>query len=367
MALSETVLLDALRAISEPSIGRSLVDLARVEVHAEGDHARVTVALATPPGFGTAALERDIEQALAKVAGLSEAQIAFAFRPSVPPASDGQNLVPSVKNVVLVASGKGGVGKSTVAVNLAVALSQAGAKVGLLDADIYGPSVPILLGVRHAKPKTTDGKSLLPIEAHGLSVISIGFFVDPQEAMVWRGPMLHGAIVQFFRDVHWGELDYLVLDLPPGTGDIQLTIAQQVRVAGAVIVTTPQDLSLADAIKAKAMFDKVDVPTLGVIENMSYFVCPHCGARSEIFDHGGGKAAAQKLSVPFLGEVPLVTAIREGSDEGVPVVAGRPQAPESKALVEIASKVAAEVARQNEQGVAMHFAMPAGAPVQLKV
>ena len=251
---------------------------------------------------------------------------------------------------------------------MAQALGQAGARVGLLDADIYGPSIPIMLGLTQARPATSDGKRIIPVEAHGVKCISIGFFIDPDQAMVWRGPMLHGAVTQFFRDVEWGELDYLVLDLPPGTGDIQLTIAQQVKVAGAVVVTTPQDVSLADAIKAKSMFDKVDVPVLGIVENMSYFHCPHCDGRTDIFAHGGGAAAARKLAVPFLGEVPLVVSIREGGDAGVPVVVSHPDAPESKALSAVAERVAGEVARANLLAQATRIASPGGKPlVQIKL
>jgi ATP-binding protein involved in chromosome partitioning len=225
-----------------------------------------------------------------------------------------------------------------------------------------------MLGARHARPASNDNKTIEPVEAHGLKLISIGFFVDPDQAMIWRGPMLHGAVTQFFRDVHWGELDYLVLDLPPGTGDIQLSIAQQVKVAGAVVVTTPQDVSLADAIKAKSMFDKVDVPVIGIVENMSYFHCPKCDHRTDIFAHGGGAAAAKKLAVPFLGEVPLVTSIREGGDAGVPVLASAPEAPESKALRDVATRVAAEVARHNLAAQARRIASPEGRPlVQLKL
>lgn len=265
------------------------------------------------------------------------------------PAVRKENMLEGVKNVVLVGSGKGGVGKSTVSVNIAVALARSGARVGLLDADIYGPSIPIMLGVPSAKPRSTDGKKVQPIEAHGIKLMSIGFFIDPDQAMVWRGPMLHGAITQFFRDVEWGTLDYLILDLPPGTGDIQLTIAQQIKVAGAVVVTTPQDLSLADAIKAKTMFDKVEVPVLGVVENMSWFSCPHCDGRTEIFSHGGGEQAAEKLGVPFLGQVPLVPVIREGGDSGKPVVVSEPNSPGGDALIKVAEKVAERVSEAKEQ------------------
>lgn len=369
MNLSEKVILEAIRPVKDPEIGKSVVDAALVKaVRIDGGKVFLGLELTTPTSPHKKQIESDLRTALVPVPGITDVKIEFSWAVRAAPAAPGrENLVPSVKNVILVGSGKGGVGKSTVAVNLAVALAQSGAKVGLLDADIYGPSIPIMLGVRHAKPKTADGKSIVPVEAHGLKLISIGFFVDPEQAMVWRGPMLHGAIVQFFRDVIWGELDYLVLDLPPGTGDIQLTIAQQVKVAGAVVVTTPQDLALADAIKAKSMFDKVDIPVLGIVENMSYFSCPHCQGRSEIFAHGGGAQAAAKLGVPFLGEVPLVTAIREGGDEGRPIVSSAPASAEAAAFRKLAESVATQVSLANLAGTATIVGPAPKSLVQLKL
>src|SRR5207237_10041380 len=241
---------------------------------------------------------------------LPRVEVAFGAEVRRAPAkASGADLVPSVKNVILVGSGKGGVGKSTVAANVAVALAQLGAKVGLLDADIYGPSVPLMMGLFGARPSSHDGKNVEPLQAYGVTVISIGFLVDPDQAVSWRGPMLHGALVQLLRDVRWGDLDYLILDLPPGTGDIQLTIAQQLSVSGAVVVTTPQDVALSDAIKAKTMFDKVSIPVLGFVENMSGFICPHCRQETDIFSKGGAELAAGKLGVPFLGRVPINLAI----------------------------------------------------------
>ncbi len=351
---TEKMVLEALRPVKDPELNRSLVELGEIPAASVSNGTvRIQVRLLRPNASLRPQIESDLRNALVPVPGIRNIEIDWSWEVNRPPASRGggrETLAPGAKNVVLVGSGKGGVGKSTVAVNLAVALAQAGAKVGLLDADIYGPSIPIMLGVRHAKPHSEDGKHIKPIEAYGLKLISIGFFVEPEQAMVWRGPMITGALVQFFRDVQWGDLDYLVLDLPPGTGDIQLTIAQQVRVAGAVVVTTPQDLSLADAIKAKSMFDKVDIPVVGIVENMSYFACPHCHERTEIFNHGGGAAAAAKLGVPFLGEVPLVVSIREGGDEGRPVVAVAPESEESQAFKRIGEKVAAEVALANMTG-----------------
>jgi ATP-binding protein involved in chromosome partitioning len=352
--LNDKIVLEAIRPVRDPELGRSLVELGEVpSITVESGRVTLHVRLATPTSPHRDQIESDLRAALVPVPGIRELVIDWNWEVNRPPPTRGggrENLAPGARNVVLVGSGKGGVGKSTVAVNLAVALAQSGARVGLLDADIYGPSIPIMLGVRNAKPKTPDGKLIVPVEAFGLKLISIGFFVDPEQAMVWRGPMLHGAIVQFFRDVQWGDLDYLILDLPPGTGDIQLTIAQQVKVSGAVVVTTPQDLALADAIKAKAMFDKVDIPVLGIVENMSYFSCPHCHTRTEIFDHGGGAAAAEKLGVPFLGEVPLVLSIREGGDAGKPIMAAAPDSAEAKALRNVATNVATQVALANMGG-----------------
>ena len=252
-----------------------------------------------------------------------------------------EDLIPGVKHVVAVGSGKGGVGKSTVAVNLAIALRLNGATVGLLDADIYGPNVPMMMGIRK-QPEQRDGK-IVPAESHGVKVISMGFFVPEETAVVWRGPMVHTAIQQLFRDVLWGELDYLLLDLPPGTGDAQLTISQLVHLTGAVTVTTPQEVALYDVRKGLMMFQKVNVPLLGIIENMSYFVCGHCNHRTEIFSHGGGERAAEKFGVPFLGRVPIDPAIRAGGDSGKPITIADPDSPQAKAFREIAAKLDAQI------------------------
>ena len=259
------------------------------------------------------------------------------------------NIIPGVKYVIAVSSGKGGVGKSTVAVNLAVALSLNGAKVGLLDADIYGPNIPMMMGVEKA-PEQQEGK-ITPAESHGVKLISMGFFVPEDTAVVWRGPMVHTAIQQLFRDVLWGELDYLLIDLPPGTGDAQLTLTQLVSLAGAVTVTTPQEVALHDVRKGMMMFQKVNVPLLGIIENMSFYVCGHCGERTEIFSHGGGERAAEKLGIPFLGRIPIDPAIRVGGDTGNPIVIATPDSPQAKAFREIAAKLAAAL-QTGEAGAA---------------
>jgi len=247
--------------------------------------------------------------------------------------------IPGVKSIIAVASGKGGVGKSTTAVNFALALSAKGLKVGILDADIYGPSVPRLMGLSGEKPEVTDDRVLVPLENYGLKVMSIGFLVEEETPMIWRAPMAVGALTQMLRESAWGELDVLVVDMPPGTGDVQLTMAQQVPLTGAVIVSTPQDLALLDARRGVAMFQKVEVPVLGIVENMAYFVCPNCGTPHDIFGHGGAALEAQRIGVPFLGEVPLEMRIRETSDSGKPVVATEPTGPHAEAYLAIAQNV----------------------------
>ncbi|MFO0773810.1 MAG: Mrp/NBP35 family ATP-binding protein [Nitrospiraceae bacterium] len=258
------------------------------------------------------------------------------------------DLIPGVKHAVAVSSAKGGVGKSTVSVNLAVALAQMGARVGLLDADIYGPNIPMMMGVSK-QPEQRDGK-IIPPENHGVKLISMAFFVPDDTAVVWRGPMVHTAIQQFFRDVLWGELDYLLIDLPPGTGDAQLTLSQLVPLRGAVTVTTPQDVALYDVRKGVMMFQKVNVPMLGLVENMSHFVCGHCGEKTEIFSYGGGERAAEKMGIPFLGRVPIDPAIRSGGDSGTPIVVANPESPQAQAFRDIATKLRRACEGSGESG-----------------
>ena len=341
----------AVSELSDPSSKRQLAELRMVSGAdaLEGNGIRVRLELPTPASTHKKALETLVRERLA-LFGFTRVEVAFTavVRTSPAKAAAAQDLVPSVKNCVLVGSGKGGVGKSTVSVNIAVALAQMGCKVGLLDADIYGPSIPLMMGLFGRQPHAAaDGKRIEPLQAYGVKVISIGFFLDPDQATIWRGPMLHGALIQLLRDVDWGELDYLILDLPPGTGDIQLTLAQQISVSGAVVVTTPQDVALADAIKAKAMFDKVNIPILGFVENMSGFVCPHCQHETDIFAKGGGEQAAAKMAVPFLGRVPINLAVRTGGDDGRPVIVDHPELPESQALIRVAQNVADRVALAN--------------------
>jgi len=258
------------------------------------------------------------------------------------------NFVPGVKHVIAISSGKGGVGKSTVASNLACALAQTGATVGLLDADLYGPNIPMMMGSTKG-PEQRDGK-IIPVENHGVKLISMAFLVPEDTPLVWRGPMVHQYLQAFFRDVLWGELDYLLIDLPPGTGDVQLSLSQMVPLVGAITVTTPQEVALYDVRKGMAMFQKVNVPLLGIIENMSFFVCGHCGERTEIFSHGGGERAAEKNGVPFLGYIPIDPAIRDGGDSGHPIVVANPASPQAVAFREIAKKVVGKLGEAGKSG-----------------
>ena len=267
------------------------------------------------------------------------------------PSQETTNLVPGVKHVIAVSSGKGGVGKSTVAANLACALALTGAKVGLLDADLYGPNIPMMMGSTKG-PEQQDGK-ILPVENYGVKLISIAFLVPEETPLVWRGPMVHQYLQAFLRDVLWGDLEYLLIDLPPGTGDVQLSLSQMVPLAGAITVTTPQEIALHDVRKGMAMFRKVNVPLLGIIENMSFFICGHCGERTEIFSHGGGERAAQKLGVPFLGRIPIDPAIRDGGDTGHPIVVANPASPQAAAFGEIAEKLVAELGGAGKGGASI--------------
>jgi ATP-binding protein involved in chromosome partitioning len=340
------IALDALKKVQDPELRRDIVGLGMVkDLRVEGRTVSLKVELTTPACPLKETISRDVEAAL-KAAGAERVEIAWGAQVRSAPGVSDASLTPGVKNIILVGAGKGGVGKSTVALNLAVALSRLGAKVGVLDADIYGPSLPIMTGTS-ARPNSKDGKRLEPLQAFGLKTMSIGFLIDPDQALVWRGPMVTGALVQLLRDVNWGELDYLILDLPPGTGDVPLTLAQNVRAAGVVLVSTPQDVALADVIRAKLMFDKVSIPVLGIVENMSTFVCPHCRKETAIFDHGGARAAAERMGIRFLGEIPLDLAVREGGDKGFPIVASQPDGPQAQAFVAAAQQVAGAVSIQN--------------------
>lgn len=358
MSVTEKDVLAALGEVMDPELNIGLVQAGMVkDIRISGGTVRLKVELATPAYPLKARIQTDVERALRALAGVEAVEVDWGAHVRAGPGSP-DGILSEVKNVVLVGAGKGGVGKSTVAMNLAVALGRAGAKVGLLDADFYGPSMPMMAGLLTAKPVSRDGKSLEPLEAHGIKVMSLGFLVEPNQALIWRGPMLHGALTQLVRDVSWGALDYLILDLPPGTGDVVISLSQAVRATGAVLVTTPQDVALADVVRARQMFDKVRIPVLGVVENMSQFVCPHCKTATPIFNHGGGAKAAELFGVDFLGEIPLEIGIRESGDAGVPVVAGRPDSPEAKAFVSVAERVAVRISKDNLRNEA---------PVQAKV
>jgi ATP-binding protein involved in chromosome partitioning len=285
-----------------------------------------------------------LKEAASALPGVESVDVTFLTR--VRASGSGKvdaDPIKGVRNTVAVASGKGGVGKSTVAANLAVALANAGAKVGLLDADVYGPSIPLMMG-QSSKPLVRDGK-IVPLEAYGVKVMSIGFLLDPEKALIWRGPLVAQLITQFLNDVLWEDLDYLVIDLPPGTGDVQLTLTQKIPLSGAIIVTTPQEVALADAVKGLKMFQEVKTPIVGIVENMSGFICPHCGEKTPIFGEGGGKRTAEEYGVPFLGEVPIEPLVREGGDIGRPIVASHPDSATAAAFNHLAEAVAVQLAR----------------------
>jgi ATP-binding protein involved in chromosome partitioning len=348
MSVQERDVLAAMSTVMDPDLNQNLVQAGMVkDLSIEGGFVKLRIELTTPACPLKEKIKSDAEAALKKVTGVEKLHIEMSAKVRAQPSGAAKDqLLPKVKNVVLVGAGKGGVGKSTVALNIACALSRLGAAVGLLDADFYGPSIPTMTGV-NKKPVSRDGKLLEPLEAHGLKVMSIGFVIEADQALIWRGPMLQGALMQLVRDVNWGELDYLIVDLPPGTGDIPLTVAQQLKSAGAVLVTTPQDVALIDVIRAKQMFDKLMIPVLGIVENMSQFICPHCGKGTHIFDHGGGKKASEHMDISFLGEVPLELKIRQGGDRGLPVVVGQPDSAEGLAFIELAKKVAQRISQEN--------------------
>ena len=340
--LTEEAILDALRQVQEPELGRDIVTLNMVKsIAIDGPNVAFTIELTTP----ACPLKDEIEgNARTVLTGLGAERVEITWGAMVRRATPQQAeaILPNVKNVIAVGSGKGGVGKSTVSVNLAVALAQARAKVGLLDADITGPNIPMMLGV-NGQPKASENNKITPLERHGVKCISIQFFVPEGQPIVWRGPLVGGAIQQFLRDVDWGDLDYLVVDLPPGTSDAQLTLAQSVPLGGAVLVTTPQEVALSDVGKALAMFKRLSVPILGLVENMTAFACPHCGELTEIFGRGGGERFCQEHGIDFLGGVPLDVTVRQGGDVGVPAVAQREPGPAARALTAVAGAVAARM------------------------
>jgi ATP-binding protein involved in chromosome partitioning len=340
--LTEAAIYEALRAVQEPELGRDIVTLNMVKDVAITDaDVALTIELTTPACPLKDEIETNVRAALGGIgAGGVDITWGAMVRRATP--AQPQSLVPGVKNIVAVASGKGGVGKSSVSTNLAVSLALDGASVGLLDADITGPNIPQMMGVEGAPSATADGK-IRPLERYGVKVISIQFFVPEGQPIVWRGPLVGGAIQQFLRDVDWGELDYLVIDLPPGTSDAQLTLAQSVPISGALLVTTPQDVALSDVEKALAMFKRMSVPVMGIVENMSAFICPHCGEATEIFGRGGGEAFARKHELEFFGGIPLDVKVRQGGDAGIPAVAQREPGAAAVVLRGVARQVAARM------------------------
>ena len=354
-AVSDAAVLAVLKTVMDPDLHRSIVDLGFVKnLKIDGGSVRFDVDLTTPACPVKDQLKEECRAKVAALPGVKSVDVNMTATVTGREFS-GKAAMPGVKNVIAVASGKGGVGKSTLSVNLALALAERGARVGIMDADVYGPSIPMMLGVQR-RPKMNEQKKILPIEVFGLASMSMGYLSDDNTPVIWRGPMVSGLIQQFLNVVEWGGLDYLVIDLPPGTGDIQLTLCQQAPLAGAIIVTTPQDVSLLDARKGLKMFEQVNVPVLGIVENMSFFTCGHCGTRTEIFRHGGGQAEAQKLGVPFLGEIPLDPEVVLGGDEGQPIMLRNPKSAVAEAYRKVAGAMAAQLSIAN-----------ASAPVQSNV
>ncbi len=349
--ITKDAVMDALKSVIAPNVKRDLVSADMVkDVKIEGSNIKILIESTTPASWAKEEIKTNATEAIKKqIPNAKNIEITFEVNVSkhVDPAKD--QMLPGVKNTIAVASGKGGVGKSTVAVNLALSLALDGAKVGLLDADVYGPSIPMMLGINEQPlVKQIDGKQkILPLENYGIKLMSIGFLVDEKTPVIWRGAMASGALKQFMSDVEWGELDYLFYDLPPGTGDIQLTLAQTIPLTGAVIVTSPQDVSLIDARKGLKMFEKVNVPTLGLIENFSYFVAPDTGHKYYIFGQGGGEKLAKELNTAFLGGIPINPQIVEGGDHGKPLVTEFPDTEEAKIYRDIARKLAAEISARN--------------------
>jgi ATP-binding protein involved in chromosome partitioning len=343
MQVEQRAVLEALRVVRDPDLQRDIVSLGFVkDLKVEGDRVAFTIELTTPACPVKDQMRDQARAAVMQLPGVAAVDVAMSARVREAVGGDGpRQTPPGVKNVIAVGAGKGGVGKTTVAVNLAIALAKCGSRVGIIDADIYGPNVPIMLGMK--AQLTTDGQRIVPAEKYGLQVISMGFLTQDDAPIIWRGPMLHGALQQFFREVAWKNLDYLIVDLPPGTGDVSLSLSQTVPVAGAIVVTTPQQVSLADSRRAVAMYRKLNIPPLGIIENMSYFACTNCHHEADIFGHGGGEKMAEELSIPFLGRLPIYQPIREGSDSGVPLMIAEPDSPAGRAFMAAAERTAAQV------------------------
>jgi ATP-binding protein involved in chromosome partitioning len=344
---NESAVMEALRGVIDPELHKDIVTLGMAKnVQVSGDKVSLLVTLTTPACPLKETIEKDVRAALAKVPGVTSVDLKFDATVSEARRMQDKAPIPGVKNLIAVASGKGGVGKTTVAVNLAIALKNMGALVGLLDADVYGPNVPVMLGSTE-QPKMLDEKTIIPIQAYGVKMISMGLLNPGDKPLVWRGPMLHSVMQQFLRSVRWGTLDYLIVDLPPGTGDVQLSLIQTVSVSGAVLVTTPSVVALADVRKAVEMFRQVKVEILGIVENMSYFACPHCQGKIDVFGHGEGERLAKMFEVPFLGEIEIEPKIRIGGDTGRPVTSQGEDAPGAKSLYTMARNVAGRISVVN--------------------
>ena len=346
MSLSESNLLDALKTVVDPNTGSDLVSGKQLRnLRIDGDEVTFSVELGYPAKSQVPALRKALIAAARAVPGVGNVSVDIGWKITAHAVQRGVALLPRVKNVIAVASGKGGVGKSTTTVNLALALAAEGAKVGILDADIYGPSQPMMMGIK-GRPETEDGKTMMPLANHGVEVMSIGFLVDEDQAMIWRGPMATQALDQLLRQTDWGDLDYLLVDMPPGTGDIALTLSQRVPLTGAVIVTTPQDIALIDAKKGLTMFEKVGVPILGIVENMAVYCCPNCGHTEHIFGADGGKRMAAQFKVDHLGSLPLNLSIRQQADEGRPTVVADPDGEIAALYKTVARTVAVKIAQK---------------------
>ena len=343
MAVTESAVLDALRAVHDPDLHRDIVALKFVkDLRIDGGRVSFTIELTTPACPVKDQMRDQARALVAALPGVSDVQIQMTaqVRTAIGPDFTKQP-VPGVRNIIAVGAGKGGVGKTTVSVNLAIALSQAGSRVAMIDGDIYGPNVPIMLGI--STQLGTDGRKIVPAVQYGIQLVSMGFLTQDDSAVIWRGPMLHGVVQQFFREVAWDNVDYLIVDMPPGTGDVALSLSQSVPVSGSVVVTTPQTVSLADTRRAVRMYEKLNVPPLGLIENMSHFICPTCHTESDIFGKGGGEKLAAEMNVPFLGRVPIYEPIRVGGDTGVPIVIGEPKSPAAAAFRTAAERLAAQI------------------------
>ena len=343
MSVQEALVLEALKVVQDPDLHRDIVALGFVkDLKVDDSRVSFTIELTTPACPVKDQMRDQARAAVMQVPGVAAVDVQMSARVRDAGGVDGtRSPIAGVKNVIAIGAGKGGVGKTTVAVNLAIALAKCGGRVGLIDADIYGPNVPIMLGVK--TQLTTDGEKIVPAEKFGLQLISMGFLTSDDAPIIWRGPMLHGALQQFFREVRWRDLDYMVVDLPPGTGDVALSLSQTIPVAGSVVVTTPQQVALADSRRAVAMYKKLNIPPLGLIENMSHFVGPECRHEADIFGHGGGEKMADELGIPFLGRIPIYQPIREGSDAGVPLMISEPDSPASRAFMAAAERMAAQI------------------------